>query len=139
MPDEIVEQSEESEGKLDRFKAHIKRHQVAYAFGTGIVVTTAVFIATKRIWMPYLLRTPYSIDMFWKPTGNLIEVSVPELNRGNHIVNTGNRVGFFSQQAVARAYDTPPSEISKHLHGEIPNIKGEVFERVTFRVFAEPY
>jgi hypothetical protein len=123
--------------KYEQIKAHVRRNEKAYYIGSMIIVAGVTFLVTRRVILRNMAIEEISIDFFNKPTRNLVEVTVPETNVGNDILNPGSRVGFFSQQSAGRAYGVSEPVLSSHLQGTLPDIKGEILERTNFRIFAE--
>ena len=109
----------------------------------GLVCITVTYIVTRRVTLrhfPEVLEET-SIEFFNKPTNKLVEVMVPQANVGNDVFNPVSRVGFFTQEAAARAYDVPRIFVDQRLNqvGNLPYVKDEVnqLQRTNFRIFAE--
>jgi hypothetical protein len=145
MPDEIVEQNEESEGKLDRFKAHIKRNQVKYAFGAGIVVTVGIYVVTKRVTVRYM---PVRIEgtnllmnrVLFKKSAmyhitNVFGAPVNRLSIVVKCVETG--VEKNSLAAMAREMGISKSALSQHLNfpDMHPSVQGYHFKKLGYAVY----
>jgi hypothetical protein len=138
MPDEIVEQSEESEGKLDKVKGVIKRNWKPFAIGAGITIVT--IIVTKKYVSPYVtaristkVTTMVAKKIVLKDSVLLVQTYARHQGPPSWMIRSGDQL-WRSQEAAAKAVGVSSSTMSRHLNGLRPHINGRVFERVAMEV-----
>lgn len=130
--------------KMDRFKKHIRDHQVRYScIVTAIVVAGITVIimrsnaarggARESFNARGGLTNTASFNFCNKPTINVTTV-VDREGRGHPgwpVRNLETKRICLSQREAAREFDIPESVLSGHLKGRFPDVDGLHFERVS--------
>jgi hypothetical protein len=116
--------------RVDKIKTHFRENKKVY-FGTafGVVVGAIGVISMMVVSKDNDLAAMKITQLgFWnevKPTTiNLVERSNP--SKPVHLV--GTNLYFNSMSEAARETGHHLSMLSKHLHGQIPDLNGDVFE-----------
>lgn len=114
---------------LEKTKAHLKKHKTAYLVAGGVVagvVLGAVVTAVVR-------KTSVNQIAIGDNITQIAEVHLARRGHPGYIVQcveTGEI--FASQRRAAEVLNVNRYDLWKHLHGEIPDVKG-----YTFKIIAE--
>lgn len=125
--------------KLDQTKTHVKKHQVAYSFGAGVVVAGFTCI---------IMRDVRSFESIGRGIAVTAERGIAVLGKKVEMNNVSyfysNRQGppswvvrcletndiFSSQSAASKYLGLTASELSQHLNGRKDHVLGYHFERI---------
>jgi hypothetical protein len=136
---DTVELNRKFQEKLDQIETHVKKHQVAYLFGSQVVIAGFTFI---------IMRDVRSFGPIGRGISVTAERGISVLGRKVEMNNVSyfysNRQGppswvvrcletngvFSSQKSAALEMNLPASELSKHLNGIMDHVRGFHFERI---------
>ena len=125
--------------KLEKAKEVIKNNWKPFAIGSTVTIVT--FVVTRRLIASHtanliIVETMNKIRPigFWSKqtiNTNIIKLYTGEQGRPGYYCHLAGRpeVGYPSQRAAAKVFGVTDREMSLHLNGKIPNIKGYILER----------
>lgn len=110
---------------LDRVKAHVGRHKVAYSLGTVVVIAGVAYYVGVRAGSP-----TYSVG----PVFNNVINNDGSVNFGGHTTKMVKRLSdgamWETVTEAAEANGAPLSLMSRHLNGHKPDVYNEVYKIV---------
>lgn len=123
---------------LDPIKAHVRRHKVAYSFGTGVIFAGITFCIMRSV-----TSQPISSSVTGT-TGSSVTGTGKKVVISNISFISSNRQGspswvvrcletgdiFSSQFAAAKEMGITQTNLSKHLNGLQETAQGFHFERI---------
>ena len=116
--------------KYEQIKAHVERNKPIYAFAGGIVLTTAIFVVTRRLTTSVLVK-----KIVFKDSVLLIQTYARHQGAPSWVVRcveTGEI--FTSQSDAAMRMGLDPSTISRHLNGTKAHVMGYHFVRLAMAI-----
>lgn len=120
-----MEDQPDKPSKFDRIKAHVKRHQMAYGFGAGVVTFIGVYVVGSAI-LRLAQSQPNTVTIM--PVFNNFNTT----NMGGHMtklvecVETGETWKTVTDSA--KSANAPVSLMSRHLNGHKPDVYGRHYQ-----------
>ena len=125
---------------FDKIKVHIKKHQVAYSFGAGVVFAMAMIVVVKRVDTRYLAGTTRTALLAKKVTVKdqgvlLIQTYSRHTGPPSWMVrHVESGTTFLSQAAAAKEMGISRGMLGTHLNGGVDNVAGQHFVRVAMAI-----
>jgi hypothetical protein len=120
--------------RINKIKNHFKENKTTYLAcgGTAVVAVVGTIVAMSAMSDKGSGNASQKIgNLNWHPIqvlDNTVTYQMPARgHRGNMIVDNETRTPYASQNAAAKALDLDASDLSRHLQGRKPHVKGHTF------------
>lgn len=112
-------------------KAHVIKHKEAYIFGgLGVLgIVTTILIMKNINGVRNITAGDNSLVMLDKSKIENFHFISPG-NSGNVVQDTTTGAIYPSQEAAANALGVSRSQVSQHINGKIPDLRGHVLEKI---------
>jgi hypothetical protein len=118
--------------KLDKFKKHLKDNRAVYiALGVGVAIgTVATLVIFKRDAIVITINDSFNITNRATKTNTVVTNLTRQGHPGFKVRCNETGVVFPSIHNAAKSMDMNPSQLSQHLQGKLPHVKGKTFTKL---------
>jgi hypothetical protein len=112
--------------RIEKVKNHIREHKEVYLAAAGGAFVGAVGVLLLRD-SPAMISIKEIMNFKYKsPTTAISQIILPALGDPGNVVEEIESHTFFNSQGLyGRLHGIKPSEVSRHLRGELPDLNGK--------------